>query len=199
MVPESFEKMLTGGHPNSLGRTIEVVDIVLADRERFDELYYCYFSDDEVVRLRTSNGVRRVSNEHPEWLVPYIDKLLNTIAKIDQASTQWTLAVLFETLAPLMSATQKRQAKKILKHNLEFHQDWIVLNNTMQTLTHWSKEDSKLRSWLAPHLDRLQSDSRKSVAKRATRFAQLANNTNSVDLRFQTCIVASPNEVDHCQ
>lgn len=51
---DDFEEMLTGGHPNSLGRTVEVVDAVLADRARLARLYACYFSDDEVVRLRTS-------------------------------------------------------------------------------------------------------------------------------------------------
>lgn len=30
--------MLAGGHPNSLGRTMEVVDVVLAQPEQFEEL-----------------------------------------------------------------------------------------------------------------------------------------------------------------
>ncbi len=32
MADEIFSAMLTGGHPNSLGRTVEVVDIVLDNR-----------------------------------------------------------------------------------------------------------------------------------------------------------------------
>ena len=43
MASESFEEMLAGGHPNSLGRTIEVADIVLADSKRLSDLYNCYF------------------------------------------------------------------------------------------------------------------------------------------------------------
>ena len=118
MTHESFELMLMGGHPNSLGRTIEVVDIVLADSSRLDELYNCYFSNDEVVRLRTSNALKRISKERLEWLVPYIDKFLTEIAKIEQASTQWTLANLFESLTNQMTADQLMSAKEILKHNL---------------------------------------------------------------------------------
>lgn len=49
---ESFEEMLKGGHSNSLGRTIEVVDLVLTNPEKLSDLYNCYFSEDEVVRLR---------------------------------------------------------------------------------------------------------------------------------------------------
>ena len=39
MVKESFEVMLKGGHPNSLGRTVEVVDIVLANPDKLEDLY----------------------------------------------------------------------------------------------------------------------------------------------------------------
>ena len=58
---ESFESMLTGGHPNSLGRTEEVVDLVLAEQERLSDLYSCYFSADEIVRLRVSSAMKRVT------------------------------------------------------------------------------------------------------------------------------------------
>ena len=159
--------MLTGGHPNSLGRTIEVVEIVLADQVRLEELYRCYFSEDEVVRLRTSNGLKRVAKVHLHWLVPYIGRFLDEIIPINQASTQWTLADLFGMLSTSMNETQRARAEVHLKHNLATHNDWIVLNSTMKTLGEWSKQDEELRHWLVPHLERLSKDKRKSVAKRA--------------------------------
>ncbi|MEL6751864.1 MAG: hypothetical protein AAFO70_07265, partial [Pseudomonadota bacterium] len=99
---ETFEQMLTGGHPNSLGRTLEVVDIVLADRPRQADLYRCYFSHDEIVRLRTSNAMKRVTIEHPSWTMDFMDGLQNDVAAIDQASTQWTLALLFDLTRDLL-------------------------------------------------------------------------------------------------
>jgi transcription elongation factor GreA-like protein len=167
---EAFETMLTGGHPNSLGRTIEVVELVFADPSKFAELYGCYFSKDEVVRLRTSNAVKRVCAEHPEWLEPYVDKFLSEVATIKQASAQWTLAQLFASLASRMNPSQKQKAIKILKRNLEHNHDWIVQNHTMQTLADWAKTDEALKKWLEPHLDRLVNDERKSVAGRARKL-----------------------------
>ncbi len=172
---ESFEDMLTGGHPNSLGRTLEVVDIVLADSGRLEDLVQCYFSSDEVVRLRTSNGLKRVTKEHPEWLVPYIDQLTDEISKIDQASIQWTLANLFDMLESRMSADQKQKAQAIMQSNLANHTDWIVLNNSMQVLADWSNNDPELVKWLLPHLERLSGDGRKSVSKRATKLLAKLN------------------------
>jgi hypothetical protein len=162
-----FELMLTGGHPNSLGRTVEVVDIVLADRSRLIDLYSCYFSDDEVVRLRVSNAMKRVAREHPDWLLPLVDPLLDEVAGIHQASTQWTLATLFQWLWDQMNARQKARAKKLLMSNLEEWDDWIVLNNSMEALAEWSAHDASLKQWLVPRLEALQHDGRRSVARRA--------------------------------
>ena len=166
----NFEERLTGGHPNSLGNTVEVVGEVLSQPEQFEELFNCYFSQDEVVRLRVSNAMKRICKENQSLLIPYLDRFLNEISEIDQASTQWTLAQLFQLLEKEMSAPQIAQAKAIMRRNLAQHEDWIVLNQTMQTLAEWAVVDPELKAWLKPQLSRLQTDTRKSVAKRAAKL-----------------------------
>ena len=54
---EGFEATFTGGHPNSLGRMIEMVDTVLADPGRFDGFFACYSNADEGIRLRVTNAM----------------------------------------------------------------------------------------------------------------------------------------------
>ncbi len=169
---ESFEARLTGGHPNSLGNTVEIVEEVLANNERFSELFHCYFSQDEIVRLRTSNAMKRICKANKALLLPYINRLLTEIAEIDQASTQWTLSQLFAMLEQDMTEQQKERAKERMKHNLATHQDWIVLTQTMDTLTTWSKKDAELREWMMPNLERLTMDERKSVAGRAKKMIE---------------------------
>lgn len=167
---EAFEPMLTGGHPNSLGRTIEVVETILANPDRFEELYLCYRSKDEVVRLRVSNAMRRVEAERHDLLVPYIDRFIDEIGALDQPSAQWTLAKLFEALEADMTPRQHDAALAIMKRNLAHHDDWIVLNNSMEVLFIWAKADAELRAWLHPHLQRLSDDRRKSVSGRAKKL-----------------------------
>ena len=169
-VAEPFTDMLAGGHPNSLGRTAEVVDLVLADSSRLEELYGCYSSPDEVVRLRTSSVFKRVSWERPAWLGLYLDSFLEEVSQLKQASAQWTLAQLFSTLVGFMSAEQLKKAKLVLRHNLSTCEDWIVLNTTMQTLAEWAGDDEELKCWLQPQLEKLSGDARKSVAARAKKF-----------------------------
>ncbi|MEM6309961.1 MAG: hypothetical protein AAF754_07915 [Pseudomonadota bacterium] len=166
---EPFEHMLTGGHPNSLGRTIEVVNTVFADETRMLELFECYQSDDEVVRLRVSNAMRRVQGERPDLVLPLMDRLIDEIGQLDQPSAQWTLPKLFEGAETEMSGAQKAAALALVKRNLAEHEDWIVLNNAIDYLTRLAKFDAALRDWMQPHLARLQNDSRTSVAKRAVK------------------------------
>ncbi|GAA4272307.1 hypothetical protein U6A24_21030 [Aquimarina gracilis] len=173
---KNFEERLKGGHPNSLGNTVEVVEEVLKENELFNELFNCYFSNDEVVRLRTSNAMKRVCKEKKQLLTSYLDRFITEISKIDQASTQWTITQLFGMLNQEMTEQQIEAAKKIMKSNLENHKDWIVLNTTMDTLGKWSKKDAELKEWIFPHLERLSSDSRKSVAGRAKKILTLLEN-----------------------
>ena len=162
--------MLSGGHPNSLGRTVEAVDLVLADPARFDALFQTYGSTDEVVRLRVSNAMRRIEAIRHDLLVPYIDRLIEEIGALDQPSAQWTLAVLFDKLRGDMTPVQEKRALTIMQRNLAEHYDWIVLNNTMETLTNWAVDTPGLRGFLIPHLERLRGDARKSVRTRASKF-----------------------------
>ena len=168
-VPD-FEAMLSGGHPNSLGRTLEVVDAVVADRSRLRDLYRCYFSADEVVRLRVSSAMKRVTMQHPDWTMEVIDGLQSEVAAIDQPSTQWTLALIFDLLVDRLSPRQHARALEIMKGNLEHHGDWIVLNNSMKVLGKWAAADPDLAAWLQPHARRLAGDRRKSVASNARKL-----------------------------
>ena len=164
-----FEAMLTGGHPNSLGRTLEVVDAVRSQPQRFDALLSCYFSENDVVRLRVSNAVKRLTKESTAYLKPHVGLLLTDIAAIEQPSTQWTLAELFTLLDRELSSAERRKAQTLVKRNLSTSSDWIVLNKSIDALMRWARRDDTLAAWLRPELQRLSGDTRKSVANRATK------------------------------
>lgn len=177
---EKFRAMLTGGHPNSLGRTLEVVEAVLASPDRMKELYQCYFSDDEIVRLRTSSSVKRVFHEHPDWFVDYADRLLTEITQIDQPSTKWTLAQLWLEHRKRLSPAQKQAAADNLVKVLFEEDDWIALNMSMKTLERFVKDDPSLNARIADRTREIAHDPRRSVSKGALKL--LAAMNEPVDL-----------------
>jgi hypothetical protein len=64
---EPIKAMLSGGNPRSLGRTEEVVTLVLGNGMRLHELYDCLLQDDEIVRMRASDALEKVCRQRPEW------------------------------------------------------------------------------------------------------------------------------------
>lgn len=169
----NFETALTGGHPNSLGNTILVVQEILQNPERIQELFNCYFSTDETVRLRVSNAFKRIAKEKPEIVVSFLDQFITKISKINQASTQWTFAQLFIILDKFVTEKQRLEVLQILKNNLVNCNDWIVLNFTMEALVGYCQKYLDLKPWLKSELERLTKDPRKSVASRANKYLKL--------------------------
>jgi len=170
MTKEAFADMLRSGKPNTRGRTEEVVALVEKQPDRMEELYQCYFDDNEWVRMRTSGSMKRVWRAHPDWVMPYIDRFLEDVCHIDQASAQWTMADCFRELAERLTPDQRKRAIEEVKIYLESSEDWIVLNSAMQTLAEYIVYDPKLANWLRPHLRRMIHDPRKSISKRAIRL-----------------------------
>lgn len=175
MAVSIFEEKLSGGHPNSLGNTLEVVEEVLKDPTKLEELYKTYFSKDAVVRLRISSVWKRLALHDIHLFLPFLDRFLQTISKIDQPSTKWTQALLFRYSVEFMSKEQLKVAKKVLKNNLETEKDWIVRKNTMDTLGDWAKEDQVLKDWLIPILKKFKKDPKKVVPKTAEKWLEILN------------------------
>jgi hypothetical protein len=167
-VPAPFADMLRGGHPNSLGRTEEVVGIVLADHARLAELFATMSDPDAIVRMRVGDALEKVCRARPGWFVAHVDRLLGDIGHIDQPSVQWHVAQMLQHLRSSLSGDQARQATELLQHNLTGSTDWIVLCVTMVVLTAWADHAPPLAAWLGPELERLRLDRRKTVAKRAS-------------------------------
>jgi hypothetical protein len=162
--------MLAGGHPNSHGRTPEVVDLVLADRTRLDELFATLGDPDAVVRLRAGDALEKVCAERPGWFAGRVEQLLGEVAEIDQPSVQWHVAQMLDHLAGGLSPDQRGRAVALLQRNLTESSDWIVLNVTMAVLAGWAAADPELAAWLRPQLERLSGDERRSVARRAQKL-----------------------------
>ena len=169
---EKFETMLSGGHPNSLGCTLEVVDIVLNDEDTLIHLFECYSSSDSTVRLRVSNAFKRIFRQNPNWFAVYVDKFQFLIPTLNQPSAEWTLAQLHLEFCDLLTEEQKTTAINISKEQLKKSKDWIVLIQTMNFLENLAKEDEALRHWLLIKLDLISKDKRKSVSKKAKEIFQ---------------------------
>ena len=161
--------LAVGGRSNSLGRTDEVIALVLADRGRLDELYGCLSEDDPWLRMRAADALEKVCRRHPGWLSPYLDRFHREFAASGQPSIQWHLAQIYRQVE--LTGEQRRTAVDWLAQLLRgAHLDWIVAANAMDTLAQFTRDGAfppaELRSLLEVQLGHRS----KSVVRRAGRL-----------------------------
>lgn len=162
--------MLTvGGKSNSLGKVNEVVDLVLNERSRIEELYDCLFDDDAWTRMRAADALEKVCREHPDWLLPLVDRFPTDLAVTSQPSIQWHLAQMYKQIE--LTEGQRRFAIYWLKELLSRPTiDWIVAANSMDTLFQFEREGFLPGDELVPLLQIQQLHKSQAVVKRASRL-----------------------------
>jgi hypothetical protein len=167
---ESFSGMLAvGGRSNSLGRANEVIELVLHNKSRLDELYACLFHADAWVRMRAADALEKVCREHPEWLIPYVDRFPEELATSNQPSIQWHLAQLYRQID--LTDEQKDFAINWLKQLLSAKEvDWIVAANAMDTLAQFVQDGSVPARELITLLKIQEHHRSKAVVKRADKL-----------------------------
>jgi hypothetical protein len=134
---------LSGGDFRSIGHSEEVAKTVLADPSLFAILMSGLTSDDPLIRMRAADAAEKVTRQHPDWLGPYIDKLINEIAAIDQQEVRWHAAMMFTRLE--LTRAERSQVFETLKHWLN-DKSRIVQTFSLQALADLSKQDPSLRS-----------------------------------------------------
>lgn len=136
---QSFaQKLAVGGKTNSLGLADEVVQEVLKDKARINELYNCLFESDDWLRMRAADSLEKVCRVHPEWFEPYVDRILKEMGKSTQPSLQWHAAQMLGEVT--LTSRQQQEAVWWLKERLvEENTDWIVAANVMSTLMQFTK------------------------------------------------------------
>lgn len=169
MVEKFTEILKTGGHANSLGRVGEVIELVLHDRSRLDELHKCLFDQDAWVRMRAADALEKVCRKHPDWLLPYIDRLQGELAASTQPSIQWHLAQIYRQVT--LTGAQKQAAVEWLQQILSSKDvDWIVAANAMDTLVQFTKDGSFSIAKMNGLLKIQQNHKSNAVARRANKL-----------------------------
>jgi len=170
MKTEQFLDILAAGEKtNSLGRTNEVIDTVLRDQSRLEELYQCLFSQDAWVRMRAADALEKVCREHPDWILPYIDRLARDFSTSTQASIQWHMAQIYRQVH-LTDAQQKMAATWLAQLLSHKDADWIAAANAMDTLAQFTKNGRYPAAKMIDLLHVQKQHKSNAVIKRATKY-----------------------------
>jgi hypothetical protein len=169
-VDEALATMLAaGGKSNSLGRVDEVIELVLSDQSRLDELYRCLFHPDAWVRMRAADALEKICRDRPDWLLPYVDRFPGELAVSSQPSIQWHLAQMYREVA--LTKAQQAFAIGWLEQLLsDPGVDWIVAANAMDALVHFVREGAVPSADVVPVLELQRRHKSQAVVKRANKL-----------------------------
>ncbi|MDH3742470.1 MAG: hypothetical protein OER56_12830, partial [Hyphomicrobiales bacterium] len=145
-------KMLAGGDRRSIGRGAQVVRHVLDDASRFSILIDGLSHGDSLVRMRCADAAEKVSREHPEWLQPFKDELIEIAASSTQQEVRWHLA---QMLPRLKLSDRERQSIIALLYDYLDDKSRIVNTFGMTALAELASDDEQLRAKLIPTLKHL--------------------------------------------
>jgi hypothetical protein len=173
---DDFLELLTvGGKSNSLGKVTDVIQLVLDDRSRLDELYNCLFAEDAWVRMRAADALEKICRVHPDWLLPYIDRFATELSSSTQASIQWHLAQIYAQVE--LTYEQKKFAIDWLTGLLSTKEvDWIAAANAMETLAQFTEDGSFPKLKLITLLKVQQHHKSNAVIKRANKYLEQLSN-----------------------
>ena len=167
---ETFTDMLAvGGKSNSLGEVNEVIELVLDDRVRLEELYMCLFDEDAWIRMRAADALEKICRVHPAWIEPYIDRMQADLSDSQQASIQWHLAQIYQQVN--LTAAQKQHALSWLTKLLSSNKiDWIVAANSMKTLAYFMQKGDYPKEAMIRLLTLQLHHKSSAVVKKASKF-----------------------------
>lgn len=169
-IDKTFIAMLAeDGKKNSLGRVNEVIETVLAEPSRLEELYMAMFADDAWVRMRAADAFEKVCRFQPDWIQSYVDRIQTELDTSQQASIQWHIAQIYCEVE--LNDRQKQHAVQWLADILNTDKiDWIVAANSMKALAYFHDKNEIATEVFAKLLHTQAKHSSQTIRKKASVF-----------------------------
>jgi HEAT repeat protein len=133
----------------------------------FDPLFAGIQHDDPLIRMRAADAVEKITARHFEYLQPYKEQLLESIAAIDQQEVRWHVAQMLPRLA--LNPAELGAAVQILRGYLD-DRSQIVKTSAIQALADLAETDAGLRQELIPLLEQLVQTGSPAVKSRGRRL-----------------------------
>jgi hypothetical protein len=158
---------LDGTDRRSIGRVDEVIHEVLSEPRLFSVVFDGMLADNPVVRMRCADAIEKITRHHPEYLLPFKERLIQQVAKVEQQEVRWHTAQLFSRLA--LSRAERRAVYAILSGFLS-DESKIVKTFAMQALADIAERDTELRMPIVKRLRELTRTGSPAMRSRGRRL-----------------------------
>ncbi len=158
--------ILKEGNPNSLGRLLEIFQLVVDQKLMINNVYELYQFEDAIVSMRVSNIIKRLWRLNPKYVLPLIPLFLKDEKHLVNPTFRWTLAQIFKDLYIYLSNEQKLKLINAIVGNLSKGNDWIMLVQSMDALLFAINKGHQIKA-LKEEIKKFTKDPRKVVKNKA--------------------------------
>lgn len=137
---------LKGGDLRSIGESKQVVKDILKNPKLFKEVFEGMLNEDSLIRMRSADVIEKVSSQHPEYLQPFKNRLINEVSGVNQQEVRWHLAQMFSYLK--LNKEERERIAKMLLSWTDSEKSNIVKAFSMLTLANFAEQDEKLKAIL---------------------------------------------------
>lgn len=155
------------GDRRSIGKSNEIVRVVLDKPILIADLIDGMTSENPVLRMRCADAAEKVSAIKPELLQPFLNILIEKISPIDQQEVRWHFAQIIPRLR--LTAVEQKRVVKILRGYLD-DPSRIVQTFSYQALADLSEKDEVLREEFLPLLQAAQNSPVPSIRARSKKI-----------------------------
>ena len=159
--------MLAGGDLRSIGRSNEVVLLVLEETVLFKDLFQGFYSTDPLIRMRTSDAIEKISQGRADLLDAYKNEVLALAEGADQKEMRWHFAQIMPRLT--LTKLERARAFSIIEGYLT-SQSAIVQACSLECLYDLGEKDMTLRKKAVEHLQQGLASSFKAVRARSQKI-----------------------------
>jgi hypothetical protein len=158
---------LVGTDRRSIGKANEVVTEVIANPSLFEIVFDGISSNDPVLRMRCADVVEKITVNHPEYLIPYKQRLINEISRINQQEVRWHVAQLFSRIE-----LTNNECNEVLNILLTYLKDKskIVKTFSMQALADIAEQDKGLKPSIIEKLEVLTREGSPAMQSRGRKL-----------------------------
>jgi len=132
---------LIEGDLRSIGKSPEVVELVLRDPTLFEELLSGTIHEDPGVRMRAADAAEKITREHPEYLVAHKKFFVEEVLAQTQQEVRWHAAQMIPRLD-----LDKVELERVVNSLFDFLDDdsKIVQVNSLQALVDLAEKNQEL-------------------------------------------------------
>ena len=165
-----FKETLSGGNRTSVGEADSVIQLLLKDPSKLNEIYALFLDDDPVVAMRASYVAMRVAEQSPDSVKPFTKDLLKNLDLYVQQEVRWHIPQLLVHLD--LSKAQRIRAYEVVMNWAETDKSKIVGYYGFQAAADLAENDEQLLQDFIPRIQAANKTGAKSIQNRCKKIAK---------------------------